>query len=75
MAPDCFGPSFRGLYAGDLVEFWTREGLAYGDPPVLARARVLRFLTFPDHVQVARGPFGARVDAENFIRIVRKARV
>jgi len=71
--PSMFLPTFAGLHAGDTVEFWRSEGLAYNAWPVKTRARVLRYLTFPDHVQVACGPFGARVDSENLIRIVRRS--
>jgi hypothetical protein len=69
-----FSPSFAGLRAGDTVEFWRIEGLAFNAGPVKTRARVLAYLTFPDHVQVSYGPFGARVDSQNLIRIIRRAK-
>lgn len=74
MTESMFLPTFEGLRAGDTVEFWRREGLAYGAAPVKTRAKVLRYLTFSDHVQVAHGPFGATVNANNFIRLVRRAK-
>lgn len=60
--------------AGDILEFWRREGLAYNAAPVRTRLAVLPYLIFPTHVQVAYMPFGATVDSSNFIRVYRRAR-
>jgi hypothetical protein len=39
-----------------------------------AIARVLTLLVFADHVQVAYGHFGTTVNADNFVRRVRRGR-
>jgi hypothetical protein len=58
---------------GDLVEFVTLEG-PRGSHGKVVRATVNKLLIFEDHVQVNRGTMGTRVDDENFIRVVRRAR-
>lgn len=63
-----FAEYLRVAHPGDILEFWQD---AYR-PARKIRASVIRYLIFPDHVQVAQGTFGARVDAENFIRIYRR---
>jgi hypothetical protein len=75
---DLFGPTFMGLAAGDLVEYRQYAGLGRNGPEYRpARGRVARSLTFADHVVLnIGGKHGtpAVVNAENFIRVVRRAR-
>jgi len=61
------GPGFQGLYAGDSVEFFTSHHK-------IARASVLPLLVFADHVQVKFTPCGYTVNADNFIRLVRRGK-
>jgi hypothetical protein len=65
------GPGFAGLYAGDTVLFTVgARGREYSD----FTAPVLRMLVFADHVQVRYASFGCRVDAHNFVRLVRRGK-
>ena len=70
-----FGPSFKGLRAGDTVYYWKSGGMSIDHKTgkttrdkTQAKGKVLRYLTFPDHVMVSGGPFGEYVDEKNFIR-------
>lgn len=66
--------TFQNLAAGDRVTFKAYAGRGLRGPEYTTRrARVLRYLTFPDHVIVNHGSCGTLVDAENFIS-ARKAR-
>ena len=61
---------FKGLRGGDVVKFWI---ISAGERKEVTAA-VNRMLVFDDHVVVKRGPFGAVVDGNNFIKLVRRAR-
>lgn len=58
-------------HAGDSVRFTYRSG--YHSEPREVSAAVLRYLIFPDHVQVRFTPCGYTVDASNFVRLVRRS--
>jgi hypothetical protein len=58
--------SFRGLNTGDVVAFTYRGEVR--------TAPVVHYLTFPTHVVVRFTPCGHVVDANNFVRRVRRAR-
>lgn len=62
------GPGFKGLSAGDLVEFRTAGRPGDG---VLRTARVLKLLVFADHVVVNHTSCGWVVNAQNYVRTVR----
>ncbi len=65
------GPGFAGLYAGDTVLFKVgAKGREYSD----FTAAVLPLLVFTDHVQVKYGPCGHTVNADNFVRLVRRGK-
>jgi hypothetical protein len=62
------GPGFKGLFAGDVVEFHTAGRVRK------LRAAVLPLLVFDTHVQVRYTPHGYTVDASNFVRLVRRGK-
>lgn len=67
------GPGFRGLYAGDSIEFVAPVSNGNGIRRTI-KARVLQLLVFSDHVQVDYGTCGYTVSADNFVRLVRRGK-
>jgi hypothetical protein len=66
-----FGPTYRDLKAGDVVRFKVPAGYQ----TMLERTgRVLRYLTFADHVVCSGCNNGYVVDDHNFVAVVRRAR-
>lgn len=60
-----FSNTFQGIRGGDSVRF-TYRGTERS-------AAAIPLLLFPDHVVVRFGPCGHVVDAQNFVRIVRRS--